>query len=86
MGQPGNLTYLMMTDSKREQEGDFKKNEMSFGCHYKEDHNGSKYDADDDFFSPLWGGTLTSWDHKKKVINYTDSEGNAKTFDYSKFG
>ncbi len=86
MGQPGNLTYLMMTDSKREIEGDYKKNEMSIACHYKEDHNGSKYDADDDFFSPLWGGTLTSWDHKKNVIYYTDFEGNEKTFDYSKFG
>ena len=86
MDHPGNLSYLMMTDSKRELEGDFKKSEMSIGCHYKEDHNGNKYNADDDFFAPLWGGTLTSWDHKKKIIFYTDINGNEATFDYSKFG
>ena len=86
MGRPGDLSYLMMTDSKRELEGDFKKSEMSIGCHYKEDHNGNKYNADDDFFAPLWGGTLTSWDHKKKIILYTDINGNEATFDYSKFG
>ncbi len=86
MGKPGDLSYLMMTDSKREQEGDFKKSEMSIGCHYKEDHNGDKYNADDDFFAPLWGGTLTSWDHKKNIIYYIDKDGNEATFDYSKFG
>ena len=86
MSRPNDLTYLMMTDSKRCKEGNYKKNEMSIGCHYKEDHNGDKYNADDDFFAPLWGGTLTSWDHEKKLIFYTDQDGDECSFDYSLFG
>ncbi|MCR4776416.1 MAG: transglutaminase-like domain-containing protein [Saccharofermentans sp.] len=86
MGRPNCLSYFMMTDEQRELEDGFKKEKTSIACHYKEDHNGSKYDANDDFFAPLWGGTLTSWDHKKKLIYYTDMDGNNKTFDYSKVG
>ena len=86
MGSSGNLSYFMMTDSQREMEGNFVKSEMSIGCHYKEDHNGDKYDADDDSFAPLWGGTLTSFDHGKKLIYYVNSEGEEAVFDYSAWG
>lgn len=86
MGRPGDLSYLMMTDSEREMEGDFKKNEFEIACHYKDDHNGDKYDADDGFFAPLWGGTLTSWDPEKNLIYYIDKDGKKAVFDYSKFG
>lgn len=86
MSEPDSLSYFMMTDSQREISGSFVKEEMSIGGHYKEDHNGSKYDADDDFFAPLWGGTFKSWDHEKKLIYYENSEGEEAVFDYSKFG
>ncbi|MBO4680651.1 MAG: transglutaminase domain-containing protein [Clostridiales bacterium] len=86
MGKENCLSYFMMTDYERESEGGFEKSKNTIACHYKEDHNGSKYDASDDFFKPLWGGTLTSWDHKKKVIYYEDMNGNPATFDYSSVG
>lgn len=86
MGHPNSLSYFMMTDAQRESENGYKKAKNTIACHYKDDHNGDKYDANDDFFAPLWGGTLTSWDHSKKLIYYEDSEGNAKTFDYSSVG
>ena len=86
MGKPNCLSYFMMTDKQRENEDGYKKSNTLIGCHYKEDHNGDKYDANDDFFAPLWGGTLTSWDHKKKLIYYTDTNGNPATFDYSSVG
>ena len=86
MGDPSNLSYFMMTDSQREMEGNFVKSEMSIGCHYKEDHNGDKYDADDDSFAPLWGGTFSSFDHEKKLIHYYDKEGKEAVFDYSAWG
>ena len=86
MGKINSLSYFMMTDAQRENENGFKKEKNTIGCHYKEDHNGSKYDASDDFFAPLWGGTLTSWDHQKKIIYYEDINGNPATFDYSSVG
>ena len=86
MGRENCLSYFMMTDEQRESEGGFEKSKNTIACHYKGDHNGSKYDASDDFFKPLWGGTLTSWDHKKKVIYYEDMNGNPATFDYSSVG
>lgn len=86
MGSGNNLSYFMMTDSKREEEGGFKKSEITVGCHYKGSPNGNKYDAGDDFFKPLWGGTLTSWDHEKKLIHYVDSNGENAVFDYSSVG
>ena len=86
MGSENNLSYFMMTDSQRESEGGFKKKETTVACHYKGNHNGDKYDASDNFFAPLWGGHLTSWDHEKKLIYYTDINGEAATFDYSSIG
>ena len=55
------------------------------GCHYKSDRNGSEYNADDDFFAPLWGKYLTSFDPDKNLIYYVDMEGNQGVFDYSAF-
>ena len=86
MGHENSLSYFMMTDERRKLENGYTKKKTSIACHYKEDYNGEKYDANDDFFAPLWGGTLTSWDHKKKLIYYTDMDGNDKTFDYSSVG
>ena len=86
MSNPGSMAYLMMNDSQREIEGGFVKSEMCVGCHYKDEHNGDKYDANDDFFAPLWSGTLISWDHDKKLIRYYDMDGNEATFDYSAVG
>ena len=80
------MSYFMMNDAKREEENGYTKKKTSIACHYREDYNGEKYYADDDFFAPLWGGTLTSWDHKNKLIYYNDTEGNPKTFDYSSVG
>ena len=80
------LSYFMMTDSQRYLEGDFKKEMNTVGCHYKSDRNGSEYNADDDFFAPLWGKYLTSFDHEKKIIYYKDIDGNTGEFDYSAFG
>ena len=85
MGKENCLSYFMMTDEQRGNDG-YKKDKNTIACHYKGDHNGSKYDASDDFFAPLWGGTLTSWDHKKKIIYYDDINGNPATFDYSSVG
>ena len=79
------LSYFMMTDQQREEEDGYKKDEMRVGCGYKDEHNGDQYDADDDYFAPLWGGYLTSWDHEKKLIYYTDRDGNDAVFDYSSF-
>ena len=79
------LSYFMMTDRQREEEDGYKKSEMCVGCHYKDEQNGDQYDATDDFFAPLWGGYLNSWDHEKKLIYYTDSSGNDAVFDYSSF-
>ena len=80
------LSYFMMTDTQREAENGYTKNKTSIACHYKDLYNGDQYDASDDFFAPLWGGFLTSWDHKNKLIYYNDAEGNPKTFDYSSVG
>ncbi len=79
------LSYFMMTDAQREEEDGYKKDDMCVGCHYKDEHNGDQYDADDDFFEPLWGGYLNSWDHDKKLIYYTDRNGYDAVFDYSSF-
>ncbi len=79
------LSYLMMTDEQREEEDGYEKSDMCVACHYKDEHNGDQYDADDDYFAPLWGGYLTSWDHEKKLIYYMDSSGNDAVFDYSSF-
>ena len=86
MGSGNSLSYFMMSDSRREKENGFQKKETTIGCHYKGNHNGNKYDADDGFFKPLWGGTLTSWDHEKKLIHYTDANGENAVFDYSSVG
>lgn len=86
MSRPNDLSFFMMTDAQREVENGYTRENMTIACHYKEDRNGYRYEANDDFFAPLWGGVLTSWDHKKKVICYEDREGNPKTFDYSAVG
>lgn len=86
MNTPNGLNYFMMNDAKRESENGYTKKKTSIGCHYREDYNGEKYDASDDFFAPLWGGTFKSWDRKKKIIYYDDADGNPKTFDYSSVG
>ena len=80
------LSYLMMTDERREIEGGFTRDDMCVGCHYKSDRNGEEYTAADDFFAPLWGCYLVSWDHADKVIVYEDTEAVRHTFDYSSFG
>ncbi len=85
MGSGVYLSYFMMTDEQREYEDGYKKDEMTVGCHYKEQANGKDYTADDDFFAPLWGGFLDSFDSEKNIIYYTDKEGNPATFDYSAF-
>ena len=79
------LSYFMMTDEQRYREGGFKKEMNTVGCHYKSDRNGSEYTADDDFFAPLWGKYLTSFDPDKNLIYYVDMEGNQGVFDYSAF-
>ena len=79
------LSYFMMTDEQRYREGGFKKEMNTVGCHYKNDRNGSEYTADDDFFAPLWGKYLTSFDPDKNLIYYVDMEGNQGVFDYSAF-
>ena len=85
MGSGDCLSYFMMNDEQREHEDGYKKKDMTVGCHYKGDHNGKKYTADDDFFSPLWGGYLTSFDTEKNLIYYQDANGNDAVFDYSAF-
>ena len=86
MGSSGSLSFFMMTDEQRYKEDGYKKETMSIGCHYKKDHNGEDFTADDDFFAPLWGGRFISFDHEKKIINYYDVNGDPATFDYSAFG
>ncbi len=86
MESGNSLSYFMMTDSQRYNEGGFKKEENCVACHYKSDRNGSEYTADDDFFAPLWGKYLTSFDTEKKIIYYKDIDGNKGEFDYSAFG
>ena len=86
MESPGSLSFFMMTDAQREKEDGYKKSETTIACHYKGNHNGDKYTADDDTFAPLWGGTFFAMDHEKKLLYYTDAEGSPKTFDYSAFG
>ncbi|MCR4689823.1 MAG: transglutaminase-like domain-containing protein [Lachnospiraceae bacterium] len=79
------LSYFMMTDEQREHEDGYKKSETCVGCHYKGEQNGDLYDADDDYFAPLWDGYLTSFDPDKNLIYYTDSDGNDAELDYSSF-
>ena len=81
-----NLSYLMMTDETREVRDGFPKKNNVIANHYKDDHNGDKYDANDDFFEPLNDGHLISWDPEKNLIYYSDVDGNECTFDYSPFG
>ena len=81
-----NLSYLMMTDEHREDEDGFKKSKNTIARNKKGDLRTSALDADDDFFAPLNHGFLSSWDHDKKIIYYTDMEGREQTFDYSPFG
>ena len=85
MGSDNFMGFFMMTDEQREHEDGYLKKDTTIACHYKGSQNGNLYDADDDFFKPLWHGHLTSWDHEKKLIYYTDEDGNDKTFDYSPF-
>ena len=85
MESGNSLSYFMMTDEQRYREGGFKKEMNTVGCHYKSDRNGSEYTADDDFFAPLWGKYLTSFDPDKNLIYYVDMEGNQGVFDYSAF-
>lgn len=80
-----NLSYLMMTDERREKDDGYKKSKNSFARNKSGELKGDRYDADDDFFAPLKDGHLISWDHDKKLIYYTDADGNEKTFDYSPF-
>lgn len=80
------LSYFMMTDEQRLATGDYPKKESSIASQYKDDYNGTQYTADDDFFAPLYKGKFSSWDHEKKIIYYTDENGNEKAFDYSEFG
>lgn len=86
MGSSCSLSFLMMTDEQRYKEDGYKKDTMRVACHYKKDYNGEDYIADDDFFAPLWDKYLTSFDHEKKIIYYTDIYGNKGEFDYSSFG
>lgn len=86
MSSGNDLTYLMMTDDYRENVDCFEKETYSIGCHYIEEHNGYKYDADDDFFAPLRGTKLISWDPDKNEIRYESYDGTEGTFDYSPFG
>lgn len=86
MSSSGCLSFFMMTDEQRYKEDGYTKDTMNIGCHYKKDHNGEDFTADDDFFAPLWGGHFKSFDHEKKVICYTDINDQPATFDYSKFG
>ncbi len=79
------LSYFMMTDEQREKEDEYQKDEMCVGSHYKDEHNGDQYDADDDSFAPLWGGYLTSWDPEKNLICYIDKSGKEAVFNYSFF-
>ena len=81
-----NLSYLMITDERRENDDGFKKSKNTFASNKDGDLHADSYDADDDFFAPLKDGHLISWDHEKKLIYYTDAEGHEKTFDYSPFG
>ena len=81
-----NLSYLMMTDETREVRDGFPKKNNVIANHYKDDHNGDKYDANDDFFEPLNDGHLISWDPEQNLIYYKDANGDECTFDYSPFG
>lgn len=86
MGSSNSLAFFMMTDEQRYNEGEFKREENCIGTHYKSERNGNEYTAGDDFFAPLWDKYLTSFDHEKKIIYYTDIDGNKGEFDYSSFG
>ena len=81
-----NLSHLMMTDEHREKEDGFKKSKNTLAFSKKGELYADKFDADDDFFEPLNNCFLSSWDHDKKLIYYTDVDGNELTFDYSPFG
>ena len=81
-----NLSYLMMTDERRENDDGYKKSKNTLAFSKKGELYADKFDADDDFFAPLKDGHLISWDHDKKLIYYTDIDGQEKTFDYSPFG
>ena len=85
MGSDVCLSYLMMTDSRRETADGFPKSDNTIGCHYRDDHNGDQYDADDDFFAPLYGMTLSDWDPVANIIYCYDMDGNELEFDYSEF-
>jgi len=80
-----NLSYLMETDQRREDDDGFKKKDNIVGNHYG-DYKGTEFNADDTFFEPLKGGYLESWDPEKNIIIYRDDDGNMHEFDYSPFG
>ena len=86
MSSGDDLSFLMMTDGQRELEGDFVRGDMTIACHYKDEHNGENYVADDDYFSTLWGCKFTSWDRENKIIYYADQDGNSASLDYSSYG
>ena len=84
MGSGDVLTYLMMTDERRADDG-YQTSDTTVANHYKGSHNSDQYVCDDDYFDVLKGKYLDYWDPDKNLIYYVDKDGNRGVFDYSSF-
>ncbi|MBR2523337.1 MAG: hypothetical protein IKE53_02725 [Clostridiales bacterium] len=85
LGTDVDLTYLMMTDERREEEGGFPKSDNIVASRYRDDRNGDQYDADDGFFDGLAKACLYDWDPDANLIYYYDENADQQVFDYSAF-
>ena len=82
------LTFFLMTDEQRENQGGYNKSDFVYVSEYSPEEK-LVYPATDDSFSSMWDGHVVSFDTKTKTLEYTkfDEDGNevSGTYDYSAF-
>lgn len=85
----GSLSYLMMTDARREVMDDFPVSTLYAVSHYSKEHPHPDYEASDDFFAPIWDYQFEALYPDEDILRcWCYSEGWEKEyfdFDYSGF-
>ncbi len=83
------LDYFMMDDAQREAADCYSKKDFVITSNYAQDHPHPDYFADDDSFSPLWGGEYIRFDHDSRTIYYRTYDENRqpveRTFSYADY-
>lgn len=82
------LSYFLMTDKQRKEQGGYKKKDYVYVSEYSPEEK-PVYPATDDSFSSMWDCHVVSFDPKTQTLEYAkfDDDGNevTGTFDYSGF-